>query len=217
MTRWIVFDVMGVIFEEGDDIINRLVPFLRRRGPARLDAEAVHTIYRNASLGEISPAEFWEAIGFGDEYPAIEKEYLDTCLQLDPAFVETAERLIGKYSLAVLSNDIAEWSAYLRKRHGLDRLFQTVVISGEAGVRKPAPEIYRILLDRLGAKGWDCAFIDDRVQNLTAAAMQGIIPIWMAKNNPVPDESIPYRIEKLSALPKLMDTIFHRNTMVSKQ
>ena len=38
MTRWIVFDVMGVIFEEGDDIINGLVPFLRRRGLTRLDA-----------------------------------------------------------------------------------------------------------------------------------------------------------------------------------
>ena len=56
------------------------------------------------------------------------------------------------------------------------------MISGEAGVRKPAPEIYRILLDRLGAKGGECAFIDDRVPNLSAAAAQGIIPIWMAKN-----------------------------------
>jgi FMN phosphatase YigB (HAD superfamily) len=217
MTRWIVFDVMGVIFEEGDDIINRLVPFLNRLGPNRFDPEAVHAIYRRASLGQISPRAFWETIGFGKEYPAIEKEYLDTCLQLDPAFIETAGWLIGKYSLAILSNDIAEWSAYLRKRHGLDRLFQATVISGEAGVRKPAPEIYRILLDRLGAKGGDCAFIDDRIQNLSAAAAQGIIPIWMAKNNPAPDESIAYRIENLSELPKLMDIIFHKNAMPSSQ
>ncbi len=217
MTRWIVFDAMGVIFEEGDDILNRLVPFLRRRGLKQLDAEAVHAVYRRASLGEISPPAFWEAIGFGKEHPAIEKEYLDTCLQLDPAFIETAERLIGKFSLAVLSNDIAEWSAYLRKSRGLEQLFQKAVISGEAGVRKPAPEIYRILLDRLGAKGEDCAFIDDRIQNLAAAAAQGIIPIWMAKNSPAPEEPIRFRIDNLSELPQVIETIFHKNATASKQ
>jgi HAD superfamily hydrolase (TIGR01509 family) len=217
MTQWIVFDVMGVIFEESDDIINRLVPFLHRRGQAHLEPEAVHTVYRRASLGQITPRAFWEAIGLGNEYPAIEKEYLDTCLPLDPSFVETAERLSEKYSLAVLSNDIAEWSARLRRRHGLDRLFRQVVISGEAGVRKPAPEIYRILLDRLKADGKDCVFIDDRIPNLAPAAALGITPIWMAKYIPAPDGIIPYRISKLSELPKLADTLFHNNAMPSEQ
>jgi HAD superfamily hydrolase (TIGR01509 family) len=208
MTRWIVFDVMGVIFEEGDDIINGLVPFLHRRGFAGLEPEAVHTIYRRASLGEISPRAFWEAIGLGKEYPAIEKEYLDTCLRLDPAFMETAEQLSSRFSLAVLSNDIGEWSAHLRRRHGLDRLFHAVVISGEAGVRKPAPEIYRILLNRLGAKGEDCAFIDDRITNLSAAAAMGINPVWMMKNAAASNPEIPYRIRAFSELPPLIEKIF---------
>ncbi len=208
MTRWIVFDAMGVIFEEADDIIKGLVPFLHRRGFTHLDPEAVHAVYRRASLGQISPRAFWEAIGLGKEYPAVEKEYLDTCLQLDPAFVETAEQLLGKYSLAVLSNDISDWSAYLRRLHGLDRLFRAVVISGEAGVRKPAPEIYRILLDRLGAKGGDCAFIDDRIPNLSAAVAFGIVPVWMAKGDEPPKPEFPHRIRSLAELPSLMENIF---------
>jgi HAD superfamily hydrolase (TIGR01509 family) len=208
MPKWIVFDAMGVIFEEGDDIINGLVPFLQRRGFTRLEPEAVHAVYRRASLGQISPRAFWEGIGLGNEYPAIEKEYLDTCLQLDPAFVETAERLSGKYSLAVLSNDIAEWSAYLRKRHGLDRLFKAVVISGEAGVRKPAPEIYRILLDRLHADGKDCVIVDDRIQNLSAAAALGINPVWMMKVTASSNPEIQHRIRTLAELPPLMEKIF---------
>jgi HAD superfamily hydrolase (TIGR01509 family) len=216
MTRWIVFDAMGVIFEEGDDIINGLVPFLHRRGFTRLEPEAVHTVYRRASLGQITPRAFWEAIGLAGEYPAIEKEYLDTCLQLDPAFVDTAERLSRNYSLAVLSNDILEWSAHLRRRHGLDRLFQAAVISGEAGVRKPAPEIYRILLDRLNAKGEDCAFIDDRIPNLAPAAALGILPIWMTKNKSTPEDAIPFRIMGLSELPEMVETIFHKNATASK-
>ncbi|MBN2086314.1 MAG: HAD-IA family hydrolase [Anaerolineales bacterium] len=208
MTRWIVFDAMGVIFEEGDDIINGLVPFLRRRGPKPLDAEAVHAVYRRASLGEISPQAFWEAIGFGKEYPAIEKEYLDTCLQLDPSFVETAEQLSRDFALAVLSNDIAEWSARLRRKHNLDRLFQAVVVSDEVGVRKPAPEIYRILLGRLQADGKDCVFIDDRIQNLTAAAALGIHPVWMGKDAAPANPEIPNRIRTLSELPRVIGEIF---------
>jgi putative hydrolase of the HAD superfamily len=208
MTRWIVFDMMGVMFEEGDDIVNLLVPYLRRRGPARLDAEAVHAVYRRASLGEITPREFWDAIGFGNEYPAIEKEYLDTCLRLDPDFVATAGRLSGDFSLAVLSNDIREWSAYLRRKHGLDRFFRAAVISSEAGERKPAPEIYRILLERLGAAGQDCAFIDDRVPNLAPAAALGIVPIWMAKTDDPANSGPALRIRSLRELPALLARVF---------
>jgi HAD superfamily hydrolase (TIGR01509 family) len=207
MTRWIVFDAMGVIFEEGDDILNRLVPFLRRRG-CLLDGEAVHAVYRRASLGEISSRAFWEAIGFGGEYPAVEREYLDTCLQLDPRFIETAGQLADRFSLAVLSNDIAEWSAYLRHRHGLDRLFQAAVISSEARVRKPAPEIYRILLDRLHARGEDCVFIDDRIPNLEPAAALGMIPVWLAREEESSERVTLHRIKSLTELPGLVGRIF---------
>ena len=208
LPKWIVFDAMGVIFEEGDDIINGLVPFLHRHGHGHLDPEAVHAAYRRASLGQISPREFWESQGLIGEYPAIENEYLDTCLQLDPLFGETAERLRSRYSLAVLSNDIPEWSVYLRRRHGLDRFFENAVISGEVGIRKPAPEIYRILLDRLQAEGKDCIFIDDRIPNLTPAAALGMIPVWLARQDGPSDPKIPHRIRRLSELPGLADEVF---------
>jgi FMN phosphatase YigB (HAD superfamily) len=207
MTQWIVFDAMGVIFEEADDILNRLVPFLHRRGFV-LDAENVHAVYRRASLGEISHREFWNSLGLGAEYPAIENEYLDTCLNLDPLFLETAKLLSGRFSLAILSNDIAEWSAHLRHAHGLDRIFQTAVISSEVGIRKPAPEIYRILLNRLQAEGKDCLFIDDRLENLQPAAALGITPVWLAKNDQPPALVTPHRIRNLSELPKLLEYIF---------
>jgi HAD superfamily hydrolase (TIGR01509 family) len=207
MKRWIVFDAMGVVFEEGDDILNRLVPFLHQRGFA-LDAETVHAAYRSASRGEISSREFWNRLGLGGEYPAIEDEYLDTCLRLDPHFPETAERLGGRFSLAIFSNDIKEWSAHLRRKHGLDWIFQTAVISGEVGVRKPAPEIYRILLERLKAAGKDCLLIDDRTDNLLPAAGLGITPIWLSKEERKAVDGIPYRISDLSELPPLAEKIF---------
>jgi HAD superfamily hydrolase (TIGR01509 family) len=205
MTRWIVFDAMGVIFEEGDDILKRLVPFLQNRGSA-MEGETVHAIYRRASLGQLSGREFWDQIGMGNGYPAIENEYLEACLTLDPQFIEIAERLAGRFSMAVLSNDIQEWSEHLRRTHNLDRFFQAAVISSEVGVRKPAPEIYRILLDRIHADAKDCLFIDDRISNLAPAAALGIIPVWMAKgDNP---QEFSHRIRELSELPGLVENLF---------
>jgi FMN phosphatase YigB (HAD superfamily) len=210
VARWIVFDAMGVIFEEGDDILNRLVPFLHRRGCA-LEGEYVHSVYRRASLGQISSRGFWSTLQLGGEYPAIEKEYLDTCLQLDPQFVETAGRLGGKYSLAILSNDINDWSVYLRRRLNLERFFQAAVVSSEAGVRKPDPAIYRILLERLGAEGKDCIFIDDRLENLAPAAALGIVPVLLVKAENRLGRGVSHQIQSLSDLPELADNIFSKN------
>ena len=207
MIRWIVFDAMGVIFEEGDDILNRLVPFLQQRGFA-LDAEYVHAAYRRASLGQISSREFWKSLNLEREYPTIQNEYLDTCVRLDPHFLNTVLRLGGKFSMAMLTNDIAEWSARLRRTNGLDRIFQKTLISSEVGIRKPDAGIYRILLDRLQAKAEDCIFIDDRLPNLLIAKTLGIIPVWLAKGNPPPDPEIPHRIQNLSELPELVGEIF---------
>jgi HAD superfamily hydrolase (TIGR01509 family) len=204
MTQWIVFDAMGVIFEEGEDVENLLIPFLRRRKPG-LDANVLRDAYHSASLGKIASFELWRRIGLGEDFPAIENEYLDTCLRLSPHCMEIAGRLSARFSLAIFSNDIKEWSAHLRRTHGLDRLFQAAVISGEAGFRKPAPEIFRLLLDRLHAKSEDCIYIDDRVSNLLPAAALGMIPVWLAKENQSSSPGIPYRIRTLSELPKLVE------------
>ncbi len=207
MIQWIVFDVMGVIFGDGDDVKNLLIPFIHQRKP-EANAEFLHATYRLASLGLISSFEFWKRAGLEEEYPAVETKYLDTCLKMNPQFLEVAGPLGSRFRLAILSNDVKEWSAYVRRKFGLDRLFQVAVISGEVGVRKPAAEIYRILLDRLQAKAEDCIFIDDRLPNLLISKTLGIIPVWLAKENPPPDPEIPQRIQNLSELPDLIENNF---------
>lgn len=46
--------------------------------------------------------------------------------------------------------------------------------SYELGCSKPDPEIYRQVLDRLGARGEQCFFIDDMAENVEAARAEGI-------------------------------------------
>lgn len=62
-------------------------------------------------------------------------------------------------------------------RHDWDGLFDAVVISGEIGMRKPEPRIFRHALDRIGLPGEECVFIDDIEANIVAARALGIAGI----------------------------------------
>ena len=56
----------------------------------------------------------------------------------------------------------------------LGRVFRDVVVSGQAGLLKPEPAIYRLLLDRNGLDAGDCIFVDDSPANVEGARALGI-------------------------------------------
>ncbi len=173
--KWIIFDVMGVIFTVGDDTNDLLVPFIQDINK-NISKDKINEVYLEASLGHISSARFWEMTGIahGDSYINIEKEYLDTRLTIDEQFIEVATRLRDYYNLAILSNDVSEWSSYLRKKYGINEVVNFSIISGDVGCRKPSEKIYRIALEKIGAEAKDCLFIDDRNKNLVPAMDVGM-------------------------------------------
>lgn len=181
MARWVIFDAMGVIYTEGDDTNELLVPFVRARN-ARIDPVSIQMLYQQATRGRIAPREFWSRVGLLKDYPAVQEEYLRT-LTLDPQFMEVARRLKGEYRLGMLSNDVVEWSQALRSMHGLDEVLEVCVSSGEIGNRIPCPEMFLEFLSRSGASPETCAFIDDRDQNLDAASRMGFRTIRFNREN----------------------------------
>ncbi|MCA3572567.1 MAG: HAD family phosphatase [Aestuariivirga sp.] len=52
--------------------------------------------------------------------------------------------------------------------------FRDIVVSGDEGVVKPDPAIYRLLLDRNGLEAASCLFIDDSPKNVTGAEAVGM-------------------------------------------
>jgi epoxide hydrolase-like predicted phosphatase len=62
-------------------------------------------------------------------------------------------------------------------RNGWDELFDTLVISGEVGLRKPEPAIYELAAERLGVKPAECVFVDDLAVNVRGAAAAGMIGV----------------------------------------
>lgn len=59
----------------------------------------------------------------------------------------------------------------------LDELFDGVVISGNEGMRKPAPEIYVLGAERAGVEAAACVFVDDLHFNLPPAEELGMAAV----------------------------------------
>ena len=206
-TKWVILDVMGVIFEVGDDTNDLLVPYIQKINDM-ISAEKINEMYLKASLGEISSFDFWNELGFGNKFPEIERDYLDTYLKIDSEFVEIAKTLAKNYSLAILSNDVKEWFNYLLTKFDLSRLFKIIIISGEVGYRKPDKRIYNILLDRIQSLSLDCVFVDDRSKNLRPGSEIGIKTIRFAREESNDDFSANFEISGFAELPQAIERLF---------
>lgn len=80
----------------------------------------------------------------------------------------------GGIRTGLISNS---WGTGRYDRALLGQLFDGVVISGEVGVRKPAPEIYTLGARSLGLDPADCVFVDDLPFNLPPAQELGMATV----------------------------------------
>ena len=77
--------------------------------------------------------------------------------------------------LFVLSNFSGEfWPPFRVQEAVLFDRFRGFVISGDEKLMKPEPAIYRLALDRFGVAANEVFFVDDRPENVAAAAAMGI-------------------------------------------
>ena len=74
----------------------------------------------------------------------------------------------------------------------LDELFDAIVISGEVGLHKPEPEIFRLGAERLGVEPAECVFVDDLRENCEGAEAVGMTAILHRG----PDRTLP-ELERL--------------------
>lgn len=161
----LVLDAMGVMFAAADDVEDLLIPFIRSSNGST-DLQQIRSAYLDASLGAITPDEFWTAVGLNC---TVEDDYL-TEHALVPGvmgFLQIAKD--EGVPVWCLSNDVARWSSKLRASFGLDDLLSGAIISSDVRSRKPDAAIYRRLLDGCGYPPADILFVDDRNKNVLAA------------------------------------------------
>jgi putative hydrolase of the HAD superfamily len=69
------------------------------------------------------------------------------------------------------------WGRGRYDRDSFAELFDGVVISGEVGLYKPQPEIFRLGAERVGLTPPDCVFVDDLRENCEGAEAVGMTAV----------------------------------------
>jgi epoxide hydrolase-like predicted phosphatase len=158
--------------------------FCRAEG---LEPGSVRTLFKEApdaladlrrlETGEIEPAEFERR--FAPRLGVAETEGLIVRMF---AAVRPEERVIeavrsarrAAVRTALISNS---WGTSIYDPEALQGLFDEVIISGEVGLHKPQPEIYRLAADRLRVEPGRCVFVDDLRENVRGAEEVGMTAI----------------------------------------
>jgi HAD superfamily hydrolase (TIGR01509 family) len=166
---WVALDAMGVIYEQRG-VSALLVSFAGHLGVS-VDAGVARRLYREASLGRMSSAQLWEALGVPGADRDAEFLAARTLMPGIREFVSAVRR--HGVRVGCITNDVAEWSLRQRRLYGLEDGIGPWVVSAEVGVRKPAPEIYERFLAEAGCEAEDCMFVDDTPENLDTAARLG--------------------------------------------
>lgn len=116
------------------------------------------------------------------QYSDLIQAYHDNWIEsIGDSFAGTVEILKqlkkAGYALYGLSNWSAETFPHAREKYDFFHLFDDIVISGEVGSIKPEPEIFEILLARVGRPAQECLFIDDSLANIRQAQNMGFVTV----------------------------------------
>ena len=86
------------------------------------------------------------------------------------------------YRTALITNNVREFTPSWRPQLPVDELFEIVVDSSEAGMRKPNPRIYELTLERLGVAANEAVFLDDFAVNVEGARCVGMHGILVGED-----------------------------------
>jgi HAD superfamily hydrolase (TIGR01509 family) len=127
--------------------------------------------------GEMTPQDFYlraaEKLGARIDYDTFFSIYNDV-FSLNLPVLRIMKRLKRNYRLILLSNTDIMRFGFIKKKFPGIMIFDEYVLSFEVGFMKPHPQIYKEALKRAGYKAKECVFIDDREENIDAAAKLGI-------------------------------------------
>ncbi len=130
--------------------------------------------------GLISDQEYWQELSkiIGKPVPDNAVEMATNFYRETFVFHQEMFDLVGKLKgqgikTGVLSNIYKFEADVIREKGGYDG-FEPVILSYEVGLAKPELDIYRLAVEKTGAKPEECIFVDDKEKNLEPAKELGI-------------------------------------------
>jgi len=113
-----------------------------------------------------------------------EKEYVRNAVLMDGAR-DVLRSLQGKYKIGMITNGRTLIQYGKIDQLGIRDDFDTILVSEEAGVKKPDPRIFAIACERLEVRPEECIFVGDHpVNDIEGAHQTGMSTIWLQVNQP---------------------------------
>ncbi len=220
--RWLLFDADGTLFDYDRAEAAALTATWREAGlplpDALVDAYrringALWLAYEAGGIDQISLRVERFARLAGELEQAVDAEALSRIYlrqlsrqsELIAGARELLEDVRRAHELALITNGIPEVQRPRIRRAGFDALFPVVVISGEVGAAKPAPEIFDEAMRRMGgpAKREVLLIGDSLSSDIRGGVDYGLDTCWynpgrqlLAEGGPRPD----YEIHELAEL-----------------
>jgi epoxide hydrolase-like predicted phosphatase len=140
----------------------------------RADGEAL-ALLRRLERGDVSDADFERDFG---AMLAVEPDgligRLFAGLGPDETMIAAVKAVRGAgIPTGLISNS---WGTGIYERAPME-IFDATVISGDVGLHKPEPEIYRLGAERIGVAAEACIFVDDLRENIAGAEAVGMTGI----------------------------------------
>ncbi|MEQ2526750.1 HAD family hydrolase [Robertmurraya yapensis] len=125
-----------------------------------------------------------------------------------PNLIETLEKLKNKsLKLGIITNGRGQFQLDNIKALGIEKYFETILISEWEGMKKPEPEIFERLLEKLNLAANECVFVGDHPDNDVKGAQSiGMIGIWK-KDQKWNNVSADYIIDDLGEIPGTIEKI----------
>lgn len=165
MIRAIIFDLGGVLFTNGT---NKFIDYLSKT--YHLNKNIVQEVVdgqigSNYRENKISRDEFWllvlKRLGIKANISYLENKWIEN-YQLIEGTKKLILMLKPKYKIYFLSDNVKERVDRLEQEYHFIDWFDGGVFSHEVGIRKPNPEIYRLILKKIGISSSKCLYVDDK-------------------------------------------------------
>jgi putative hydrolase of the HAD superfamily len=136
-------------------------------------------LLRRLEAGELTEEEFaplfGPLIGVRDDRTEGLVDRLFAGMQPEEGMIEALRRARAEgIKTGLISNS---WGRGRYDRDSFAELFDGVVISGEVGLYKPQPEIFRLGAERIGLEPRECVFVDDLRENCEGAEQVGMTAV----------------------------------------
>ncbi|WP_020617933.1 HAD family hydrolase [Paenibacillus daejeonensis] len=133
-------------------------------------------------------------------------EYVNNAVLMEQAKETLALVREAGYLTGLITNGRNEVQYGKIDRLGIRDAFDVILVSEEAGIKKPDPAIFKMAVERLGVDTQACLFIGDHpINDIEAAAKLGMKTIWIQVNQPWQEELATTPTHSIKHLGELRD------------